>query len=530
MKAYFITTKDFLYIIPVSLFLGAWMTSLEGGTWWIGLAAFSFIFLLSFVILKISHAWSGGGKALGVVIALAFFLRLASGVTLHLALPIYGHEDEDDQAGYVFTDAHIRENQSWTLASSERPIVDAFSKKYSSDQYGGLLAFNATIYRYLSPDGRRPLLLFLFSSFFAALGVPFLWRAVGLVLGEKAAWASAWIFALYPESILLGAYGMREPYLLTFSAMALWGFALVLHQVDRSRIGWAWLGLGLLGMMLVSSPAALITMVILAGWFYFANEKHQISWTTIVIVVVVFALGIVFLSSSLNRSGQFDSSSPLSVVNGWLKSAVRLETYKLEGDSGWVQKILGDTYGSGDYKPSWYRLPFITGYGILQPVLPAALIYPTKVIWRIIGILRATGWYLLLPMLILSFVAAARQGPGKTRSILLWLSLLTWIWILMSALRGGGDLWDNPRYRTILFVWQSVLAGWVWVWWRETGNAWFVRVFACEFVFILIFTQWYASRYLKFGFQLPFGVMVGLILGLWGVILGIGWWRDKQHA
>lgn len=535
MKVPSITLKDILAIIFASLLLGAWMASIQDGNWWIGFAACSFIFLLSFALLKVSYAWSNGTRTLGIIIALAFFLRLGSGVALHLALPMYGHEDEDDQAGYVFTDAHIRDDQAWKLASSERPILDAFSKKYSSDQYGGLLAFNAMIYRYLSPDAQRPLLLILFSAFFAALGVPFLWKAVAQVFGERIGWTSAWIFALYPESILLGASAMREPYILTFSAFALWGFVNfglkgLDPAIDNSKMKLVWLGIGLLGLLLVSAPAALITIVILAGWFYFANQRHQISWKTILVVGVLFALGLVVLSLSLNRSGQFDASSPLSVINGWLKSSVSLSAYKAEGDSGWVQRILGDQYGETVYRPVWYRLPFLAGYGIFQPVLPATLIYPTKVIWRIIGILRATGWYALLPMLILSFVAAAGRWSEKTRSIILWLSLLTWIWILLAAVRGGADLWDNPRYRTILFVWQSILAGYVWIWWRETRNAWFIRVFACELVFVLIFTQWYASRYLNFGGQLPFAVMVGLILGLWGMILGIGWWRDKQSA
>lgn len=515
------------------------MASIQPGSWWIGFASFSFLFLLAFTLFKISHAWSNGGRALALIVALAFFLRLGTGIALHLSLPIYGHEEVDDQAGYVFTDAHTRDDQAWKLASSDRPILDAFSQNYSSDQYGGLLAFNALIYRYLSPDAQRPFLLILFSAFFAALGVPFLWKATSRVFGEKVAWVAAWIFALYPESVLLGAYGMREPYILTFSSFAFLGFVNFGIQalapgmdgeLPNSKMKFVWLGLGLLGMFLVSSPAALITVVLLAGWSFFANEKRQISWITIVVVLVVFALGLVFLSSSLNRSGQFDSSSPLRVVNSWLKSTISLTMYRAEGESGWVQKILGDTYGSGEYQPSWYRLPFLSGYGVLQPVLPATLIYPTKTIWKIIGILRATGWYLLLPMLILSFVAAAGRGSGKTRSLILWLSLVVWIWILLAALRAGGDLWDNPRYRTILFVWQSVLAGYVWVWWRETRNAWFARVAACELVFLLIFTQWYASRYMNVGFQLPFAVMVGLIVGMWGIILGLGWWRDRQRA
>ncbi len=123
----------------------------------------------------------------------------------------------------------IRDNQAWSLAVSEHPILDAFSEKYSSDQYGGLLAFNALHLSLLITGCKRPLMLVLFSAFFAALGVPFLWKAVSQVFGEKVAWASAWIFALYPESILLGASAMREPYLLTFSAFALWGFIVQLH-------------------------------------------------------------------------------------------------------------------------------------------------------------------------------------------------------------------------------------------------------------------------------------------------------------
>jgi hypothetical protein len=546
MKASYITPKDFLYIVPASLVFAILFTSIENGIRWLGFLSFSFLFLLSIFSLKIAYSWSNGGKTLSYVIALAFFLRLAVGVTLHLALPVYGHNDADDRAGYVFTDAHNRDNQAWSLATSKLPILDAFSEKYASDQYGGLLAFNALIYRYLSPDAQRPLMLILFSAFFAALGVPFLWKAVSQVFGEKVAWASAWIFALYPESILLGASAMREPYLLTFSAFALWGFVILFHRsemggspVENSRSGWIWLGLGLLGMLLVSPAVALVTIIIFTGWVYFTNEGREISWKAILAVALVFILGLFILSASLNRSSQFDTTSPLHVINDWLKLAVKWDAYQLERDSGWIQKIF-------DEGPRWIRLPFIAIYGIFQPILPATIIHPTKLIWTLIGFLRGLGWYAILPLLILSFGAAAGSGSRKTRaeqigalsgeavskgrSIILWLSLLTWIWILLASLRGGADLYDNPRYRTILFLWQSILAGTVWVWWRETHNIWLPCVLACEVVFVLVFTQWYLSRYLHWGGQLPFPVMIGLILGLWGVILGIGWWWVKSRA
>lgn len=537
--------KDLIYILPLSLALGAWFASLQAGNWRIGFASFSFLLLLSFSFLKLSTDWTtstarrkdaapfSATRTLAWIVALAFAVRLLVGVSLHLGLPVYGHEDEDDQAGYVFTDAHIRDDQAWTLAGSDRPILDAFSRKFSSDQYGGLLAFSAFVYRYLSPDAQRPLLLILLSAIVAALGVPFLWMGTRQVFGEKVAYPAAWIFALYPESILLGSSAMREPCLLTFSAMAFWGFVAwrgagrVVPEGDVSRPAvrsvWTWLALGLLGMLLVSPAVALAHLVIFAGWTFFTDERRSLSWKSILIFLLIFAAGLLILSASLNRSGQFDSASPLRVVNDWLRLTVRWDAYQLERDSGWIQKLF-------DEMPEWMRLPFVAVYGILQPVLPAALVAPTVPIWKVIYILRAAGWYALLPALILSFGAGAGQVSGKKRNILLWLSLLIWIWILLSALRGGGDSWDNPRYRMLLFVWEAVLAGVVWVWWRDARNAWVGRVLMCEAVFLLVFTQWYASRYFHWGGQLPFPVMAGLIVGLWGIILGMGWRLDEKRA
>ena len=530
MKANYLSDRDLFYIVPASLLLGAFFTSIQEGNWAVGFFSFTLVFLFSIVLLKMAYSWSGSGKTLGYIIALAFFLHLAAGVTLHLALPVYGHGDEDDRAGYVFTDAHKRDNQAWSLATSERPIIDAFSSKYASDQYGGLLAFNSLVYRTLSSDAQRPLLLVVFSAFFAALGIPFLWKSVRQIFEERIAWASAWIFALFPESILLGASAMREPYLLTFSAFALWGFVewqyrpVLLETLGaRVRNGWLWFGLGLLGMLLVSPVVALVTIVIFGGWIFFTGEGREISWKGILTVVVVFILGLFLLSASLNRSSQFEAASPLHVINDWLRLAVKWDAYQLERDSGWVQKIF-------DEGPRWIRLPFIAIYGLAQPVLPAAVIRPNKLIWTILQFLRGLGWYMILPLLIVSFVAGAGQTSRKRRNLILWLSLLVILWALLAAIRGGADLWDNPRYRTILFVWQAVLAGYVWVWWRETRNAWLPRVVLMELLFLLVFMQWYASRYYHWGGQLPFPGMIALILGLWGLVLGVGWWQDRKSA
>jgi hypothetical protein len=513
-----ISKLDLYWMVPLSLALGAIFAFLQPGSWVVGWLGFSFLFLVCFFLLLLSFRGSGGGKKLAWLVALAFGLRFIGGVATYLALPVNGFQDADDKAGFVYTDAHRRDMEAWDLAVSENSLFGGFTNRYAYDQYGGLITWSAFVYRYISPDAHRPLLLVLLSSFIAALGLPFLWRAASLLLGEKVASASGWIYALYPESILLGGSAMREPYLMAFSAFALWGFV-DWHEAHNKR-SLIWLGLGLLGMLLVSPAVALVSILIFAGWMYFTGERVRVQWWMVAALGIVFVLGLFVLSSALNRSGEFDSSSPLHVISGWWNKAVQWDVYQLERGSGWVQKLF-------DEMPEWLRLPFVMAYGLFQPVLPAALVEPTTLTWRVIGVLRAVGWYVLLPVLIMSFVAASSDGVEKRRRLFLWLAFAVWGWILFASLRGGGDQWDNPRYRTILFLWEAILAGYVWSRQQETHNPWLWRVVAMEVVFLLLFGQWYASRYFHLGGQLGFLSMVAIILVLWVAILAFGIWRDR---
>jgi hypothetical protein len=535
----YISQRDLLWILPLSLSLGAALSFLQSGIWLIGWLGFSFLFLLAFLLLTFFTKWAGNGKLLAWIIAIAFILRFAGGVATYLALPVYGYVDDDQSAGFTYTDAHRRDAQAWELASSNLPILDAFNKKkYAYDQYGGLLAFSALVYRYLSPDAHRPLMLVLLSAFMAALALPFLWKAASPLWGAKVAIASGWIYALYPESVLLGGSAMREPYLWAFSAFTLWGFVSFGMQepapvkinatrrpieLSNSKIrSLIWFGIGIAGMLLVSPVVALATLVIFGGWIYFTSGSGRISWWLVLAVVLVFIAGVFLLSSALDRNGNF-GGTPINIINSFMREAVKWDVYQLERGSGWVQKLF-------DEMPTWMRLPFVTVYGLFQPVLPAAFVEPTKLIWRIIAILRAVGWYAMLPVLILSFAASTGQGAETKRRLFLWLSFVVWMWIVITAVRGGGDQWDNPRYRSILFLWQAILAGNAWVWWRESKNAWFLRVVAMELVFLIFFGQWYANRYLHFGPQLPFAQMVLFIAGLWALIFFWGVWRDRKRS
>ena len=66
--------------------------------------------------------------------------------------------------------------------------------------------------------------------------------------------------------------------------------------------------------------------------------------------------------------------------------------------------------------------------------------------------------------------------------------------------------------------------------WSGSRAPWLGRLVLAELVFLAVFTEWYASRYFHWGFQLPFGAMVGLILACWAVIAAGGWLLDRRRG
>jgi hypothetical protein len=520
--------RSLLWLVPLSLILGAVLSSIQGGAWLPGWIAFSFLCVVLITALVMTTKWAGGGRLLLWMVALAFALRLTTGVGAYLLLPIDGHPEEVNQAGFIFKDAYQRDGQAWELASSDLPIVDALNRTYAYDQYGGLLAFSALIYRTLSPDMHRTLLLVLVTAGAASIGIPFLWKAVSQQWGIKVAQLSGWILVLYPESLLLGGSAMREPYLMTFSAIALWGFVswLATHNVKptkrkkntANRSPMVWLSVAVGGMLLVSPAVALMTIVIFGGWLYFSAENHRVPWWAVAVTAAVFIAGLFLFSEAIDPRGDFSAATPLGVVVNWFRRALLWDLNQLVDESGWVQKIF-------DAIPEWLRLPFVASYGILQPVLPAAIAAPTTATWKIITIVRAAGWYILLPLLLFSFIAAS-GAPDRERRVWLWLTACCWFWILLAAVRAGGDQWDNPRYRSILLLWQSLIGAQAFLFWQQKRVLSFWQIIAGEVVFLLVFTQWYISRYSSAGGRLEFGEMVALIAGLWALIAAAGFFRQ----
>jgi hypothetical protein len=510
--------KDYVIASAAGLFLAALLALSQLGNWINGWLAFSALLVPGLIVLVMFWRWAGAGKILFWIMLAALVLRIGFGVALEQVLPVAGSGADNQLAGYVFYDSYHRDTQAWSLAESDQSILLAFSKSYSMDQYGGMLALSALTYRVLSPDMHRPLLVIVLAALTAAAGVALAWKAARLTWGEATAAPVALLLAIYPESVLQGSAQMREPFLITFVTMAFLGAA---GWQSARRSAWVWLAAGLAGMLLFSPGVAVFTLVVLAGWLWLRSEKRRIPWRTVLIGAAVLVVALLLLWAGLAR-GNLAGKSPVEVLGSWLKLSSQWDIYLLEKNSGWVQKLF-------DAMPSWLHLPFVMGYGLAQPVLPASIADPTWWPWKIIAILRSTGWYALAPLLIYSLFAILRGGK-RDRAAWLWLWASSWTWSILSAVRAGADQWDNPRYRVIFLFMQVALAAFAWIHQRATHDPWLGRVFLVEGIFLTFFGEWYASRYIGNLAKLPFGVMVACILVLSGLVMVGGLWWDRKQA
>jgi hypothetical protein len=490
------------WIVGAAALIGAGLAALQPGSFWRGWAAFGALLVIGFVALRLAVGWAGGGRTLAIMAGIAMGLRLLVGTTLYVVLPLDGHDDPDDRAGHVFTDAHRRDDQAWELAASDAPLWAAFDRGYYTDQYGGLLAGSALIYRLLSPDSHRALLILTLAALFAALGVPFFFRAAQRLWGGGLPAFSSWLYCLYPESVLTGGAQMREPFLLTFIAIALWGFTEMLEQ--RSRSAWVWLIIGLVGLVALSPGIALATVVLLTVWLRARGapvKSAPVFWTASALVGVT---ALLLLALSVRTTGP-SGGTAIGVVARWFQDSVTWVIYELERGSGQVQNVFSQIMPGAQFV-------FVLVYGITQPLLPPAIFEPTTGTWHAIGILRSIGWYALLPVLLYAPISLWGNEKDAERRVWIWLAVFSWLWILICAVRAGGDQWDNPRYRLIFFGVQALIAARAWLSWRARRDAWLPRIVAAEIVCLLLFSQWYVSRYYLIGIHFPILVVMGMCI------------------
>ncbi len=489
----------------------------------------AYTILLGIGAISIYGVWKAvkASQKVTTVALISFFLRLGIGVALTLLLPIFGYQDnKEHQAGYVYTDAYIRDNQAWSLAVSGDSLITAFSGRLSGDQYGGMLALSAFIYRTLSPDAHRPFLILILGATISAWGVLCLWKASRTWFGDKTALLAIWLFAVYPESVLLGSSQMREAIVIPMTAISFYG----LSEIQARKMpGWLWIILSMIFLFPIQPLVGFISFAVLLGIWLFdpitlqaLNRRKTI--LTIALLVSLLLVALLVASSVLAKLPSLQGSGPLNVYLTWFKNNFTFQSYLLERSSGIFQSLLES---AGEQ----WRWLIILVYGIAQPVLPAIVGDPSAAwIMRIIGFLRAAGWYALALFLIYGTLGVFRNRAESRRYQLIWISIVNWAWIMVAALNAGADQWDNPRYRAILLLWQVILVAWAWEWARSRRDSWLWRWLAVEVVFVGLFTEWYLGRYYPGFIHLDIKLMTLIILLISGMILigGVIWDHKRK--
>ncbi len=507
-------------------FLANRYKTVDGWTNFLGALLFATLLLWGgWRILRVENPprWLGG------LIVGAAVLRLALGALWFVALPNVGFGSPAERTGYVMADAYNRDRAAWRAAKSDLPLSKLITGRVyrKVDQYGGLLWLSAAYYRLLDGNAHRPLLMIVLTASISALAVLFVWGLGKMAFGEGVANLAAWLMALYPEAVLLGSAQMREAFLIPFVALSLYG--LLRWQRTHQWQGAIYALLGLLLTYPFSPPSSALLLFVLVSVLVFSGDQGLLRrkrfWFALILVLILIAIGIWV---SWGRYAPEKYNNPLSLAAWWFKISAGLQTHLTIQDSGWMQKVARPL-------PQWMRFILMTFYGVSRPLLPAALIAQSaKPFWQAIAVWRSVGWTILLPFLLVAPILAMRRvswmDDGERR-LALALSLGVWVGVLVASMRGGADLWDNPRYRALLTAPQLLLAAWVWVRYRQHQEGWIKHVAIALGLILLWFIPWYLRRYTSFYWPLSdfyltmgLGVTSALIYGL------IVWWVKRISA
>jgi len=487
---------DLLISLAAALAISAGLAFFQPGLFLTSFLSAALILWMGFFLCIRAWRYFKGGRTLAVIMLVTFSLRLALGVFLHQSLPMIGFDTDVQNAGYVYSDAYTRDLQAFRIASTPGSLFAAVRSAGHTDQYGGLLFLSALVYRVLSPDVARPLLITLLAALAMTLGAAFLYAAARQRWGEKAAVFSTWFLALYPEGVLLGSSQMREPFLIAFLCLGLWALCTWQdHRLSRSIV----FVLAMASAVLFSIPVGLlftISLLVLAlvGWL---SAQTQLKPR----LLGCAALAVITLASAYAGWK-------------WLQPTLYYDAWLTQSSSGLIAMLLK---GLGK---QWV-IPFVTAYGLAQPVLPAALTDVSLPVWMGLSIWRGLGWYIAIPFLLYGAVALWRAKPAKDKWQMLFLLIVLLLWTVVSSARAGGDQWDNPRYRAVFLPLLSLLAGWLAVHAQQKRSPWLWRTFVVVFIDVLLFTLWYLPRRGAWGLAMSF-VNILTVVSAFSVLFVLG--------
>lgn len=473
--------------------------------------------LISLAWLFMNHNQRAPIWLLAVVLG-AWLLRLGVGFALHGALPEFGNAEQAEraeQAGYVYWDAYKRDTDAWDRGRGEVPLILSFTAPKASDQYGGMIFTSALIYRYLGTEQHRPTMPLVLFSAIGALAALFTWGFSRNVFDESIGALAAGVVALYPEAVLLSASQMREPFLMTGFAIGLFGYSLIRNQ-ERVK-GVLWILLPALILILPISPPFLLpyALILLVLWLWDSERIPRAFWIVAPIVGFVLLAIVIFVARSWAGLDSIEGTT-MQVVAAWLENlTAQWRVTQVASQSDWMDTIT-------DFLPDSLQVPFLVAFGLLQPLLPAALAAPGAPVWKALAVWRGLGWFVMLPLLIFATIWSVRQVGWRSTPFVL--VLIIWLSVLAASYRAPSYQWDNPRYRAVFIAMQATLVAWAWVSARRSGTRLLRHVLVLFAGGTLIFTYWYLGRYTglpeislidNFGFITGFSTLYLLAVIVW---------------
>jgi len=518
-------------LAATGILAGAQSYSVWGATWfwakfyWPNFASFLLPVVAFSALVAAALRWLAPGEGEGAWLRrwvwIALIVRVASVAFWPVALRTWGYRSPEQQAGFIATDAYNASQLAWDRAQTDTPALSAFGRGHG-DNTGGITFLAVVAYRAFSPDFQRPMLLGLLASCATSLTVLAVYHLARLHAPRPVAMGAAVITALYPEAVVIGSSHLQQGYLALLLAFMLWGVSAVFVNGARPAppAELPLYGIGRRGGFILAL-AALVMMIgvsnqfgILAGAVLLLAAVWLADWRTTsgrilqgVLAAVVVALPVLhYLAEAEIIPDSF---------NVWLIQ------WKFLFGQAWTEfdRMLAAP-GTDIFETLMVRMPrqiaFVVAgvYGMLQPVLPAAIGYRNVEqsgggIWQLLGLLRAAGWYVLLPLLVYGALSSLRGL--KARRFEAFAGLLFWIVAAIASYRALGDQWDNPRYRLFVLAPMALLAAWGCWRWRETHSPWLARIAVPFAAACIAMTFWYIARYW-------FAVRVSAIPVLAGVI------------
>ena len=465
--------------------------------------------LLSAALLLL--AWDRLGReaprAVLVAMLVALSLRLAVGVTLMRVLPVAGYPTDPQRAGYVYWDAFKRDTDAWNISRMPDPIAGLLAARAVSDQYMGMAAFSAGAYALLSPDAHRPLLMIEFAALASALSVLFTWAFGRALLGDDVGRLSAWGVALYPEAVLLGSSQMREPFLIACFAAGLYGYAC--ERQGRRKSGVVWMAAAVMLALPLSPPFALALVAVLVGASLWEGRLRGASRRWVWMGAAALAVAaLVLMALAWSSFGGLSGGGASALLSWWARVTDTWRMSLLIETSPIIGFFL-------EMFPAWAQMPAITAYGLLLPLLPAALADAGNPVWWTIAVVRALGWTVLIPFLLGGVLLVHRTRSWNR--IQGYLVIIIAASALAAATRASSLQWDNPRYRAVLLTAQMVLAAWAWLESKRGGDPWLKRIAWIELADLALIMIWYAGRY----WDLPQIGLARTLIGLGLVSVGM---------